>query len=763
MGSAAARQGQRKGDFLAGKYLLEDCLGIGGMGEVYRATNVSLGRKVAIKLLSPEYVHIEEDVLRFLREARAAAAVRHSNVVDVLDVARDDDGTPFIVQELLSGEDLERYLKARGGRLSFDEALEIMIQVTDAVAAAHAQNVVHRDLKPANIFLARDRNKITPKVLDFGACLFPTIAERSAKEVRMLIGTPHYMAPEQIVSKADVGAPSDVWALGVIFYEMLVGETPFEAETANAVLNLVKTRDVPPLREQCKTAPVELEEVIAKCTKRDRLERFKDAGELHERLLGVKRRIRGESAASRKETIDNMPAPIIMPKSAPKLSSDGEAKPAARAKDTPSKDPPASSRRVPIAAPISNPIIVPKRNAALLTLSSPGSEPPPSGTAIDPSLDLDLPLPPYEPPVSASPGAARPLDRSEPSEVRVPPASAERPLTKNTPPLPRLEKKTPPVPTGRAFDASEVRAKSKEPSQPEFGEASLDLAAQPSSWPPPAQSAEPTERRAAPSSMPPVLDPRAAARPAPKIPVAAAPPVFATPPVFAPDEAEIDPAPVSTVPASTSSMDVNKPRPPAVTRPREDLTTSRAATMQRGWTLGESLKFVVLVAIPAVLGFVAVLVVPALGVPIGRALRGDSTLSSGVLAVAALIFTGVLLARAFLGERDRWVQVAAALASLFGIVMIIVTFSASEAAELGVPPTFSGLSTIVAPLAPLVLALGGLLKARGVWLDPYGKSERVRYAALASMMLFLALALSPMGAVRTPPHPPKALRGLLGS
>ncbi|MCW5835344.1 MAG: serine/threonine protein kinase, partial [Labilithrix sp.] len=316
---AVARQGQRKGDFLAGKYLLEDCLGIGGMGEVYRATNVSLGRKVAIKLLSPELVHIEDDVLRFLREARAAAAVRHTNVVDVLDVARDDDGTPFIVQELLSGEDLERYLTTRNGRLSWEEALEIMIPVADAVAAAHAQNVVHRDLKPANIFLARDRNKITPKVLDFGACLFPTIAERSAKEVRMLIGTPHYMAPEQIVSKHDVDARSDVWALGVIFYEMIVGETPFEAETVNAVLQLVKTRDVPPLRERARDAPAALEALVARCTRRDRLARYPHAGAVHEALLDLRPRHRGARVSSRMDTIAELqeqpePAAAVAPR-----------------------------------------------------------------------------------------------------------------------------------------------------------------------------------------------------------------------------------------------------------------------------------------------------------------------------------------------------------------------------------------------------------------------------------------------------------------
>jgi len=310
LGREATKQGKRKGDFLAGKYLLEDCLGVGGMGEVYRATNVSLGRKVAIKLLSSEYVHIEDDVMRFLREARAAAAVTHANVVDVFDVSRDDDGTPFIVQELLTGEDLEKYLKGRGGTLSADETLEIMIPVADAVAAAHAQKVVHRDLKPANIFLARVGSKIVPKVLDFGACLFPTIAERSAKEARMLIGTPHYMAPEQILSKSEVDARSDVWALGVILYEMMVGETPFEAETANAVLNKVKTNPVPPLRERAKNAPLIVEQLVAKCTERDRLKRFENGAAVRDALEAVRVKLRGQpSASARMATLEEPDAP----------------------------------------------------------------------------------------------------------------------------------------------------------------------------------------------------------------------------------------------------------------------------------------------------------------------------------------------------------------------------------------------------------------------------------------------------------------------
>ncbi|HVJ93838.1 MAG TPA: serine/threonine-protein kinase, partial [Labilithrix sp.] len=345
--AAVASPGERKGDFLAGKYLLEECLGVGGMGEVYRATNVSLGRKVAIKLLSPEYVHVEDDVLRFLREARAAAAVRHANVVDVLDVARDDDGTPFIVQELLSGQDLQEYLESRTGGLSCEETLDIMIPVADAVGAAHAQNVVHRDLKPANIFLSLERNRLTPKVLDFGACFFPTIAERSAQEIRRLIGTPTYMSPEQIVSRADVDARSDVWALGVILYEMLVGEPPFQADTVNDVLQQVKTLNVPPLRERASHVPSDLAKLVARCTERDRLARLPDAGAVHGALVSIRARMRGGADSAGADSLRELPPPRVVP--------------------------PAGAGSGPK-----------KGRSRLLTLNSPGSEPPSL------SDDLDL-------------------------------------------------------------------------------------------------------------------------------------------------------------------------------------------------------------------------------------------------------------------------------------------------------------------------------------------------------------------------------------
>jgi serine/threonine-protein kinase len=551
--------GERKGDFLAGKYLLEDCLGIGGMGEVYRATNVSLGRKVAIKILSADFVNIESDVLRFLREARAAATIRHPNVVDVIDVARDDQGTPFIVQELLSGEDLEHYLRARGGKLPIAEALEIMAAVADAVAAAHAQRVVHRDLKPANIFLARDRDRLVPKVLDFGACLFPTIAERSAKEVRMLIGTPQYMAPEQIVSKADVDARSDVWALGVILYELLTGHMPFEASDMDAVLELVKTRDVPRLRERLPDAPDPLERIIVRCTTRDRLARYPDASALCADLRAL---------------------PRVM----------------ATGRD-------------------------------LLRLSSPDSDAPPPN------------------------------------------------------PL--------------------------------------------SSLPPPREGLE---------SLPPVLDPRAAGtKPRMSVP--------------APQPRELPQPPEELARPSREADDV--PRMSAPNPPLPKSVAQLAPRPQEEWSMADTLKFSFAIALPAIGGFIAVLAIPALGGPVGRALRGDSTFASGTLAVVALLAAAGLCARTIFGESNRWQKVAAAGSVLFAIAMIIVTFSASEAAELGVPASMGNFSTLVAPIAPLALGLGALARARATWVDRYAQSEARLHAAFASVMLFLVLALSPMGAVRS--------------
>ena len=661
MGPVAARRGERQGDFLAGKYLLEDCLGIGGMGEVYRATNMALGRKVAIKLLSPSFVKNEDDVIRFLREARAAATVRHANVVDVLDVSRDDDGTPFIVQELLSGEDLEKYMRSRG-TLDASEALEIMIPIADAVATAHAHEVVHRDLKPANILLSRERNKITPKVLDFGACLFPTLAERSQKEKRMLIGTPHYMAPEQIVSKDEVDARSDVWAIGIILYEMLVGESPFEADSMNAVLELVKTVEVPLLRSKVPGAPAELEELIAQCTRRERLARLENAGAVLAGMERVRARMRGgRPPQSRIETIAEFPA-----------------------------------QRAPA------PVAPPPSPHRLMTLSSPGSEPPPS--MLD---DLDIALPagpsPAPAPVFRVPSLARstpsPLVATAPTPIPPPSRSSHPPsrssATSSIPPSLRSG-----LGSGSLFDPSGIRT----------GD----------SFPQPAE-----DDRV--SSLPPILDPRVARQ-------------TSDPPAY---------APLSQPPSAPRELarPADVPHGPPAVRAKDF-----AAPREHGrWSGEQHAKLFGSVIIPAVILFLVVRFVPALGYPIGRALRGDSTLASGVLTVIALIVAAAICARAFLGDRERFVYVAAAGSIVFGVVMIIVTSSASEAATLGEPHAMGGVAMFVAPIAPIALHFGAIWRARAAWLDPYSRREAATFAALSSVMLFFALVLSPIGAVRTAP------------
>ena len=153
----------RVGEVLASKYRLEELLGSGGMGHVYRAVNEHIGRAVAIKVLRAEHAQNSQVVERFLREARAANLVRHPNVVDVLDIGKEDGGAPFIVQELLDGEDLAHLVARRGGKLPVEEVCDLLLPVIDAVAEAHARGVVHRDIKPENVFLAKSKAARGPR------------------------------------------------------------------------------------------------------------------------------------------------------------------------------------------------------------------------------------------------------------------------------------------------------------------------------------------------------------------------------------------------------------------------------------------------------------------------------------------------------------------------------------------------------------------------------------------------------------------------
>jgi len=273
------------GDVLASKYRLEELLGSGGMGHVYRAVNQLVGRAVAIKLLRSEHASNAAVKERFLREARAANLVRHPHVVDVLDIG-EDRGAPFIVQELLDGEDLAHYVARRGGKLSLEEVADLVGPVIEAVAEAHARGVVHRDIKPENVFLVKAKRGFLPKLLDFGISKVRA-PDLRATEVGLMMGTPAYMAPEQIQGAREADPRSDVWALGVMLFELLAGRLPFDGIDAPALFVAIATKDAPTLIDVRAEVTPAVSQLVERCLRRRPDERYPSASELARDLRHV--------------------------------------------------------------------------------------------------------------------------------------------------------------------------------------------------------------------------------------------------------------------------------------------------------------------------------------------------------------------------------------------------------------------------------------------------------------------------------------------
>jgi serine/threonine protein kinase len=303
----------REGELLGGKYRLEARLGSGGMGDVYRAVNVTIGRAVAIKVLRAEHARSDEVAQRFLREARAANLVRHENVVDVLDMGHDEEGTPFIVQELLHGHDLDSLLASRLGPLPIGRVLELLLPVIDAVAFAHGKGVVHRDLKPANVFLAEEKGRVVPKLLDFGISHVVSTEPR-VTAAGAVLGTPWYMSPEQVRASPDVDARTDVWALGVILYQMVSGTPPFQADSGPALFVKICTDEPPPVEQHAPGLDPALAAIIRRCMRRPAAERYPSAAELAVDLRRVQSGLPlvGPERPS-PETLIHAPAPVQEP------------------------------------------------------------------------------------------------------------------------------------------------------------------------------------------------------------------------------------------------------------------------------------------------------------------------------------------------------------------------------------------------------------------------------------------------------------------
>ena len=260
----------RPGDRIAGKYRVEHMLGAGGMGCVLAAEHLVLKTRVAIKLLLPQAAEIPGATERFLREAQAAAGLRSEHVARVIDVGSTEAGAPFLVMEHLTGQDLRTMIRERGP-LPVGEAVEFVLQTCDAVLEAHAQGIIHRDLKPANIFVTtRPNGAPLLKVLDFGLAKVLDPARSAAPEESithsgMVVGSPHYMSPEQFRSLRNADVRSDIWAMGVIMYEMVTGKRPFTGEGMSGVMMAVVTEEPTPPRVLRPDLPEPLEALILRC------------------------------------------------------------------------------------------------------------------------------------------------------------------------------------------------------------------------------------------------------------------------------------------------------------------------------------------------------------------------------------------------------------------------------------------------------------------------------------------------------------------
>jgi eukaryotic-like serine/threonine-protein kinase len=275
-----AEQGDRlRVGHVLGNYRLIRKLGEGGVGTVYEGEHVRLGRKMALKVLHPETASAEVIVCLF-NEARAVNQIRHPNIVDVEDFVTADTGEHYLIMELLPGEDL-RSVISREGVMAPERVSAIGEQMAGALAAVHRCDIVHRDLKPDNIFLSRDSNgREIAKLLDFGIAKFLAEGEGMTRE-GLTLGTPEYMAPEQIVTTGKPGPGADIYSLGMLMYECVAGAPAFTATTTAAILRgHISEPVVPPSHRRGEPLPPVLEAAILKCLEKDPANRFASGDEL---------------------------------------------------------------------------------------------------------------------------------------------------------------------------------------------------------------------------------------------------------------------------------------------------------------------------------------------------------------------------------------------------------------------------------------------------------------------------------------------------
>ena len=269
------------GDLVEGKYRIEEVLGIGGMGFVVAATHVELEERFALKFLGRAFLGDGKVSDRFAQEARAACRLRSEHIARVHDVGV-HEGAPFMVMEYLVGRDLAQVMESRGA-LPITEAVEYVMQACEALAVAHRRGIVHRDIKPENLFIVEQSGLPSVKLLDFGISKIEAATTRHTGN--LTLGTPCYMAPEQIRSSADADARSDQWSLGVVLYELLSGAEAFRAPSIHEVCAAVLEREPLPLESLRADVPAELVAVIRRCLEKEPACRFEDVAALASALL----------------------------------------------------------------------------------------------------------------------------------------------------------------------------------------------------------------------------------------------------------------------------------------------------------------------------------------------------------------------------------------------------------------------------------------------------------------------------------------------